>query len=872
MRRVWFLLAFLAVAAVVALYLAERGPSRRAAPATGPQAEAPAEPAAPEAPSDPAAPAALVVVRDADGKGIPGATVGVYTERKFEGETVTTGVDGRCRLPMDGDGWKEIAARHPDFVQEQTYVKAGPDEFEIVLERGVGLTVIVVDPARQPLAGAKVDASFSRTHGASGFWQWSDVTELARTVTDADGRARVGAVPEGAVTIAVDREPFALHFGGVTVTGDAPVEHVVTLDAGGILVGRVVGPQGEGVPGAKVQTRGMARPVVLSEADGAFRLEGVVAGQVEVIASAEGYGPGFFGAALGWGQPVPVPVRSGATVDGIEIVLSKPTFVTGRIVDDAGSPVEGVDVQSWLQRGFALDRAAKSDKEGRFRAGPFSVREACAVYLWFLVSGYTIEQKQVEVKPGADADAGTILATRQATVRGVVVDGAGLPAKASVSTGHMFTESQADGTFELKGVGPGTVVLSAAAGPADLRGETRGLSDEAMLRSRPVKVETVAGAVVEGVEIVLLPTKPIRGRVITPDGKPRPNALIGIKGDGPGILERTHSDAEGKFAFEHLVDDEYTVGLVRSSWVKNDEEGVLPEPPPVTVSAGREDLEFIVPIKGGIVLGKVVGKRDGLPIKEFSATFLRYKLFIPSDTEWASFKNGEFRYETGEPGSWQVDISSDGLASHRTERFNLSAGEVKDLGTIRLGPGGTIAGRVLDAQQRPVPYTRINILNEKLQTNQDEPFTDFDGRFEVKGVSPGQFTVFAVSPRHPLGMVRGVDVREGERTEVQIAFVDPAPLTIDVRDSSGQPVEGAALDFTFPAVAPLTSKLFRGKIPPGYGSHRSDASGTIFQPCLPPGEVTITIELKGFESVTKKLDLKPGEPNRVEIRLRRVSG
>ena len=55
--------------------------------------------------------------------------------------------------------------------------------------------------------------------------------------------------------------------------------------------------------------------------------------------------------------------------------------------------------------------------------------------------------------------------------------------------------------------------------------------------------------------------------------------------------------------------------------------------------------------------------------------------------------------------------------------------------TCAAGTGGTIAGKVLDAQQRPVPYTRINILNEKLQTNDDEPFTDFDGRFGSTGRS-----------------------------------------------------------------------------------------------------------------------------------------
>jgi hypothetical protein len=341
----------------------------------------------------------------------------------------------------------------------------------------------------------------------------------------------------------------------------------------------------------------------------------------------------------------------------------------------------------------------------------------------------------------------------------------------------------------------------------------------------------------------------------------------------PGATETTDhawSDDQGSFVFEHLAEGEYELGLVGSGWIRSDGERFLQEVPAVTASAGKEDVEFVYPLKGGIITGKVVAKRDGRPLAQFDATFLRYTLFIPSDTEFESYKNpdGEFRFEADEPGTWQVDISAPGYAAHRTDRFSLAAGEVKDLGTIRLGPGGTIAGRVLDAQQRPVAYARVNILNDKLQTNEDEPYTDADGRFEVPGVSQGAFTVFAVSPRHPLGMVRNVVVKEGERTDVQITFVEAAPLTIEVRSTSGQPIEGASLDFTFPAVAPLTSKMFRGKIPPGYGSHKSDATGMIFQPCLPPGEVTITIEAGGFDPVTRKLDLKPGEPNRIEIRLR----
>jgi protocatechuate 3,4-dioxygenase beta subunit len=867
MRKLWPVLAVLAVTAVLVLYLSGGGGARsrsapsRPAPVTAAEPEAPA----PGAPLDTPARVARIRVVDADGNPIRGAVVSRLKEKEFEDEA-TTGADGVCELALPDDAWHLAVARHPDFVQARGWVRAADKEKEITLLRGPPLTVLVVDPLRKPVAGAAVKVSWERMHGSPGVWRWSSGEDIGEFRTGEDGKALVGAVPPATVVVSVDHPPHAIHASRFGVTGDGPVEHVVELDAGGVLLGRVVGPGGEGVPGAGVRCQGLSRPVATAGPDGSFRLEGVAPGSVSLVASAEGFGPGFFGAALGWGEPVPIPLKSGETVPGLEIVLSKPVFVTGRVVDDEKKPVPGVTVYASVQRGFSFDSQAKSDAEGRFRAGPFNVREKGQVWAWFQAPQYKFEQATGFAEPGKDTDLGEIKGTRQATVRGVVVDAAGSPvegATVAARTGGLAGVSKPDGTFEISSVGPGTISIVASR------------EEEPKLRSRPLKVETTSGQTVDGVEIVLLPAKPIRGRVITPDGGPRPGATVGIRPAGGGaLLDREWTDKEGKFAFADLADGEYEVGLVGggggSVWIVDDEAGFLEQPAPVKASTGREDLEFIFPIRGGIVTGKVVAKKDGRPLNEFEATYLRYKLFIPSDTEFESYKNpdGEFRFEADEPGTWQVDISAPGYAAHRTDRFSLAAGEVKDLGTIRLGPGGTIAGRVLDAQQRPVAYARVNILNDKLQTNEDEPYTDADGRFEVPGVSQGAFTVFAVSPRHPLGMVRNVVVKEGERTDVQITFVEAAPLTIEVRSTSGQPIEGASLDFTFPAVAPLTSKMFRGKIPPGYGSHKSDATGMIFQPCLPPGEVTITIEAGGFDPVTRKLDLKPGEPNRIEIRLR----
>jgi len=265
----------------------------------------------------------------------------------------------------------------------------------------------------------------------------------------------------------------------------------------------------------------------------------------------------------------------------------------------------------------------------------------------------------------------------------------------------------------------------------------------------------------------------------------------------------------------------------------------------------------------------VVSKRTGRPLRQFRHGLIRYRMLLPQSVDTGETDNaqGKFRLEFPQDGSWAIEFQADGHASYRTPRLSLKKGEIKDLGTIRLGEGGTLVGIVKDANGLPVPYTRINILSPKFETNKDEPFTGREGRFRIPSISPGLYNVFAISPRHPIAFVRNVNVREGQTTEVEVKFERPAPLEIRVRDESGSPIEGAKLSFTFPAIAPLSSKLFRNKIPPGYGSHISDAEGSIFQHSLPAGPVTLTVEAPGFTPVTRQLRLSPGENKRLEITL-----
>lgn len=879
MRKTALPLILAAVAVLMAFWLALHGAGDRArqqrTTAAGtpvPREDAPTRATKETKPEEEASArwAARVRLIDEEDRPVAGAVVGPYGDQEFSGPTVVSDTEGRCRPSLpDAGAWVAIGFRHPAFIFKTQWVPPGLEkELTVRLTRGAPLTVVVLAPDKRPVPGAAVVAAHTRRQGAVGFWSWRDTELYGQAKTDAAGKAALGGMPQVDIAVTVDHPDYALHESTVEIRGLAPHEHLVRLDAGGVLEGRVLAPDGEGVAGAEVKLKGAARPQARSGPGGAFRLEGVGVGPAEVIAFADGYGPGFFGERLGWDDPVPVHVRAGDTVAGIEIVLGHPTFLVGRILDDAKQPVEGAEASGWISGAISFEKSVQSDAEGRFRVGPFTVRETAQAQVWFSAGDHVIEPARGKfAEPGKDLDFGTLKATRKATVRGVVlgVDGQRVDdAMVTVRPQYRNAGVKPDGTFEVLQLAPGKISLQAQ-------------TQDPPRKSWPVPIQVAAGEVVTDVEISLRPARPIRGRVITPDGKPRIGADVRIEPldyevvrDGRVYYggDHTSSGADGSFAFADLPEGRYRVGLRDPTARWNEPARFLKEPAPRTVDAGADDLEFILPLKGGIVTARVVSKRDGRPLRRFEATFIRYKFFLPAGTEITWGASGGFRRELDEPGTWQVDISAAGHASHRTERFTLKQGEVKDLGTLRLGEGGTIAGTVRDAQGRPVPYTRINILNAKFQTNDEEPFTDQEGAFQLKGISPGTYTVFAISPRHPLVMVPGVKVSEGRRASVDLEFVPPAPLTIAVTDAGGRPIAGATLSFTFPAIAPLQSKLFRDKIPPGYGSHKADAEGLIRQHCLPPGEVTITIEAGGYEARTRKLELKSGEANRVQIRLR----
>lgn len=441
--------------------------------------------------------------------------------------------------------------------------------------------------------------------------------------------------------------------------------------------------------------------------------------------------------------------KPGEIVD-LDLPVVAAARFAGIVLDERGSPIARASVvaEATSESGTWSSAKAWSDKEGRFElfVGQFG-RAKLRVESPGLI---TANAGTFDIAEGFDrADLEIRLADGLA-IGGVVrwpdgrpVDGAtvSLADAADEDENVRSTKTAEDGSFRFTGlVADSTYALaSRAREPEPTDGSKSGRSW--WIASRE---DVPAGA--RDVALVLGAGNQLRGRVVDDLGVSVLDAFVAAEpvrdlAESLTLRERVRDRVrpeDGTFVLAGLPDGEWEVGAARKgAQVTSWQPIVMPR------DAGRE-LRIVVP-RPATVSGFVFDV-DGTPAIGARVVATIGGTENDTDREVRCEADGTFRFERLLPDKVSLRAKRDDRADSAEFGFVLAPGDEVVGARLQLRRGGTIEGRVFDAEDRPIVGASLYANSSSASRPLRSTTTAADGTYRLDGVAPGSVVVFALVP------------------------------------------------------------------------------------------------------------------------------
>jgi protocatechuate 3,4-dioxygenase beta subunit len=750
------------------------------------------------------APAASVTGRLLDTKTqlpIAGAAVNVAVRRlDIFTNTNTAGAvtDAKGNYTIGGlaGGEYEITAQHPSYAIAAMSLNVPPGrsvQKALFAEPLARVSGTVVDDARQPVSGARVQARGVSSDGRPMMMSRSRMTaRMQPGLSGPDGRFLLRVDNESDFQLdAAKRGLPAAHSTTLHVAaGERKTGVTITIPRGVALTGRVVDHNGKGIAGAGIaaaESRGGQGPggvrrmvanmlgrgnddLVRTAADGKFTMR-LKEGSYDLAVTAPGYAPRTLRAqqVAANGQP-------------IEITLEPGVEITGRLTR-GGVPLEGVRVFPVGGDGGAPTETAS---DGSFRLADLSPGEMMLTFtkpedFVQLIRPVTAPARDVNIDlPAGGRISGHVVdKATHAPVKsfdaGISMSRPGGAGMAIAMPPVMHSVTSDDGSFTLENVPTGnlTVVVTA---PGYVAARIAGVTVE-------------NGKTVDNLEVPMETGVRVSGHVTGPGGAPVGGAVVRVQPPSGGPrgmrmpMDQTYTttDPNGEYTLDNVEPGETTIAFTRS--------GLLPVEKSVTLSG--QSMQVDAQLGSGMSISGVVLSDAGAPLADAN-------VHASSAADAGGGKttrtdaNGAFTIDGVSPGHYEIVAQKTGFADAQLHDVDITtSGPLR----ILMHGGGIITGHVTGLS--PTELQNATVHAYSAAGNASAP-VDASGAYRLEGAPLGTVRVSAQAGQFLTGRAaptQSVQIDPGTTVNVDFDFASDITVTGRVT-RNGAPVPGAIVAFT----------------------------------------------------------------------------
>lgn len=513
------------------------------------------------------------------------------------------------------------------------------------------------------------------------------------------------------------------------------------------------------------------------------------------------------------GDPEPAPgeraPQRGSAIDRSHVRFDN--HLVGLVVDGAQQPLAGVTLtlgNPRLEDYLVTDALLQPAVEEHARTGPdgkfdFSNLEPRSAYALVVQHPSFARLELVTVPVGASGTftEPTIVLGHGAQLSGVVRDEAGKPianarlllddarfqAALEPSVEMLSVTSDASGAYAFANVAPGRRILNVSAdgfGTATVKDLAFEAQSEPQTR-----------------DVVLRVAESICGRVVGPNGEPISGATltaIGFNSAKHSVRAQATSDAQGEFCVGALLPGKYNLTARVRGWRFEQSKQV----------ETNKDKVTLVGVREAEIRGQVLDHATARPLANFG---VRLRSAYPGNdasqvvagTEQAvTNANGEFvivGVQQSGDATYVVEAWAAGYAPGRSAEFAVETDHDVSGIDVRLGHGGKLKGRILDAQGAPVAGALVAPRDNEWTPNNPfaSPFSDAQPiappAAEIRTDEHGAFVLDNLTPQLYQVSVRALGYAGSMRRDVVVTLDQETDLG-DVRLLRGGRVSGTLLD------------------------------------------------------------------------------